>query len=214
MTTVKGKRRYSSERRKRQADATRREIVEAARRLFAERGYVGTTMEDIAEEAGVAVQTVYAGFGSKRAVLSRLVQVSVVGDDEPVPLLDRAEPQGVLREVDQRRQIALFAKDISRIMERVSPVFEVMRTAAPTEPEIAALLGDLLRKRLEGLRFFVNALARNGRLRSGVTRTQAAETVWALSSPEVYRLFTVSLGWSRNRYEAWLRDMLETSLLS
>jgi hypothetical protein len=149
----------------------------------------------------------------REAIGERIVDISVVGDEEPVPLLDRPGPQAVLRTNDQRKQIALFAKDISHIMGRVSPVFEVMRTAAPAEPEIAELLSRLLHNRLEGMRFFVNALARNGPLRPGVTRTQAAETVWALSSPDVHRLLTVALGWSLTRYEGWLRGMLEASLL-
>lgn len=214
MGDVKPKRRYHSERRKRQASATRREIVEVARRLFAERGYVGTTMEAIAHEAGVAVMTIYAAFGNKRAILGHLVDISVVGDEEPTPLLEREGPKAVRRERDQRRQIAMFAHDITEIMERVSPVFEVMRTAAPAEPAIAALLDGLLHKRLEGMRFFVDALARNGPLRGKMTRGHAAEIVWALSSPDVHRLLTVKLGWSAKRYEAWLRDMLEAALLA
>jgi len=150
---------------------------------------------------------------SKRAILSRIVDIAVVGDERPVPLLEREGPQAVLRERDQRRQIAMFAQDLSQIMQRVSPVFEVMRVAAFAEPEIAALLGGLLQKRLEGMRFFVDALAANGPLRTSMTRGRAAETVWALSSPEVHRLFTVTRGWSPKRYEAWLRDMLEAALL-
>jgi AcrR family transcriptional regulator len=187
--------------------------VEAAGRLFAERGYVATTMEAIAGEAGVAVQTVYAAFGTKRAILGRLVDVAVVGDERPVPLLEREGPQAVVHERNQRRQIAMFARDITQIMGRVSPVFEVMRAAAPAEPEIAALLGGLLQQRLVGMRYFVDALAANGPLRPGMTRGRAAETVWALSSPEVHRLFTVTRGWSPERYQAWLRDMVEAALL-
>ena len=211
---VNAKRRYQSERRSQQASATRREIVEAASRLFAEHGYVGTTMEAIAREASVAVQTVYGAFGSKRAILSRLVDVAVVGDEEPVPLLERKGPRQVLHERDQRTQIAMFARGIGQIMERVSPVFEVMRIAAPAEPEIAALLDGLLKKRLQGMRFFVDALAGNSPLRAGVTRGRAAQTVWTLSSPEVHRLVTVTLGWDTKRYEVWLRDMLEATLLA
>jgi AcrR family transcriptional regulator len=213
VAVVKAKRRYRSERRKQQAEATRREIVEAARRLFTERGYVGTTMEAIAQGADVAVETVYSAFGNKRAILSRLVDISVVDDEEPTPLLEREGPQAVLREADQRRQIAMFAHDIAQIMERVSPVFEVMRTAAPAEPAIATLLDGLLQKRLEGMRFFVDALARNGPLRGKMRRGRGSETVWALTSPDLHQLFTVKLGWTSNRYEAWLRDMLEAALL-
>jgi AcrR family transcriptional regulator len=214
MTDGKAKRRYHSKRREQQAKATRRDCVEAAARLFAEHGYVGTTMEAIAREANVAVQTVYAAFATKRAILRRLVDIAVVGDEEPVPLLERQGPKTVLRERDQHRQIAMFASDISQIMERVSPLFEVLRVAASTEPEIAALLDELLHKRLQGVRFFVDAVAARGRLRTGMTTDQAAQTVWALSSPDVHRLLTVKLGWSREDYQAWLQDMLQATLLA
>src|SRR6478609_5747714 len=126
---VKTKRKYDSSRRQAQARETQRAIVEAARRLFVARGYAGTTLEQIAQEAGVAVETIYATFGNKRAVLARLVQVSVVGDEKDVPLLEREGPQAVRHEPDQRQQIDMFAHGILEIMERVGPVFGIMRTA-------------------------------------------------------------------------------------
>src|SRR5947208_2674838 len=101
------KRKYDSSRRQAQARETQRQIVEAARRLFIERGYMGTTIEQIAAEAGVAVETIYATFGNKRAVLARLVDISVVGDDEPGPLLEREGPQATRLERDQLRQVAM-----------------------------------------------------------------------------------------------------------
>jgi AcrR family transcriptional regulator len=207
------KRRYNSTRRQQQAGETRRQILETARRLFLERGYGGATIEAIATEAGVAVETVYAAFRNKRTILSRLVDVSVVGDDRPVPLVERRGPQEVQQERDQRRQILLFAHGIREILERVGPLFEVMRIAAATEPEIAALLGDLLGKRLEGMRFFVEALARNGPFRNGLGVPKAADVVWTLTSTEVHRLLTVDRGWSGDQYEAWLVDSLVLVLL-
>lgn len=92
-------------------------------------------------------------------------------------------------------------------MERVGPLFELMRVAAGTEPEIAALLDDLSGKRLEGMRFFVEALARNGALRAGLDTDTAAETVWTLTSAEVHRLLTV------DHYEAWLEVSLVALVL-
>jgi AcrR family transcriptional regulator len=207
------KRKYVSHRRQAQARETQSQIVQAARRLFIERGYTGTTIEQIAAEAGVAVETVYATFGSKRVVLSRLVHVSVVGDNEPVPLLERQGPQAVRRERDQRRQIAIFANDIRGIMERVGPVSGIMRTAAETEPDIAALLRGILEERLLGMTQFVSWLAGNGPLRDGLAIADAAETVWTLTSAEVHHLLTVDRGWSGDRYEAWLRDALDRLLL-
>lgn len=207
------KRRYNSTRRQAQAAETRRQIVQAAGKLFAAHGYGGTTMEMLAREAGVAVETVYATFGNKRAVLTRLVDVSVVGDEEPGDLLDRPGPQAVRRETDQRRQIGMFAHDIRTIMQRMSPIFEILRSAAKTEPEIAALLEQILQARLQGMAFFIEALLLNGALRPGLSATSAAETAWALSSAEMYRLLTVDRGWSGEQYEAWLGESLILLLL-
>ncbi len=207
------KRKYVSHRRQAQARETQGQIVQAARRLFIERGYTGTTIEQIATEAGVAVETVYATFGSKRVVLSRLISASVVGDTEPVPLLERQGPQAVRRERDQHRQIALFATDIREILERVGPVFGVMRTAAETERDIAAMLQSLLDERMQGITQFVVWLASNGPLREGLAVPDAAETVWTLTSAEVHHLLTVDRRWPGDHYEEWLRDSLTRLLL-
>lgn len=209
----KTKRRYDSTRRKAQARATRRQIVEAARELFNERGYAGTTMDAIAQQAGVAVETIYASFGNKRAVLKRLVDVSLVGDDQEIPLLNRPGPQAVMRERDQHRQVRMFAHDISEIMGRVAVLFEVMRTAAKTEPEIAELLQEMLENRLAGMRVFIQSLVANGPLREGLTESEAAESVWALTSAEIYRLLTEDRQWPAEEYEHWLGDTLTRLLL-
>lgn len=207
------KRPYNSARRQQQARETRRQILEAARRLFLQRGYTGTTMDGIAKEAGVAVETVYVAFRNKRTILARLFDVSVVGDDQPVPLLERHGPQEVRQERDQRRQIQLFAHGIREIMERVGPLFEAMRLAALTESEIAVLLEDVLGKRLEGMRFFVEALIGNGPLRDGLAVADAVDEVWTLTSAEVHRLLTVDRGWPGDQYEVWLVDTLAALLL-
>jgi AcrR family transcriptional regulator len=213
MPDVKPRRAYRSDRRRGQAAATRRAIVAAAHSLFLARGYSGTTIDAIAAAAGVAPVTVYATFGGKRAILDRVIAVSLVGDEEPVPLLARPGPRATLAEPDQRRQVAMFAAGIAEIMERMSPIFEVMRTAAPAEPEVAALLDRLLHQRLQGMRAFVEALARHGPLREGLTVEEASETTWAISSPDLHRLVTLRLGWSRERYAEWLTAVLSGVLL-
>jgi AcrR family transcriptional regulator len=207
------KRRYTSARRQAQAAETRREIVAAAGKLFAELGYTKTTIEDIAQAAGIAVQTVYASFGSKRAILTRLVQVSVGGDEAALPILERPEPQAVRREPDHRRQLQLFAHGISEIMARMGSIFEIMRMAAKTEPEIADLLQQLLNERLQNMIQFAAWVAANGPLRNNLDVARAGETVWLLTSAEVYNLLTVDRGWPRERYVQWLSDTLSTLLL-
>jgi TetR/AcrR family transcriptional regulator of autoinduction and epiphytic fitness len=212
--TNQPKRRYDSSRRKQQARQTRRQILDAARQLFIERGYSGATIEAIAQAAGVATETVYASFGSKRAILSRLVEISVGGDERPIPLLERPGPQAVRREPDQPRQIQIFASQIAEIMTRVAPIFAVMNAAAKTEPEIAELLDRLLAERLGGMTYFISALSAQGGLRDGLDASTAAETVWALTSAEVFNLLTIQRSWSKEQYAAWLADSLTRLLLA
>ncbi len=207
------KRPYHSTRRQAQAGETRRQILEAARRLFAERGYSGATIEAIAQEAGVAAETIFAIFGNKRTILANLISLSVAGDDQPIPLLQRPGPQNVLQERDPRRQLQLFAQDISTILQRVAPMFEIMRMAAKTEPDIAELLKNLLEERLQNLAAFVQRLSAHTALRPGLDDAQAAEIVWTIASPEVFILLTTDRGWSRERYAAWLGDALARLLL-
>jgi AcrR family transcriptional regulator len=208
------KRKYNSSRRQEQARQTRRQIVEAARNLFAERGYTGATIEAIAQEAGVAPETIYAAFGSKRAILARLIDVSVGGDDEPIPILQRPGPQAVQRELEPARQIQMFAHDMQEIMGRVAPIFGIMRVAAKTEPDIAEMLQNILESRLQGMQSFIHYLIANGALQADITPDEAAETVWAISSAELYNLLTVDRGWSGERYEQWLAKTLTKLLLA
>lgn len=210
---VKPKRRYNTTRRRAQAEETRRAVVDAARDLFIERGYAGTTMDAIAQAAGVAVETIYATFRTKRAVLTRVMDVAVVGDEVPVPLLDREGPRVVQEARDQHRQIRMFAHGIREIMERVGPMFEVMRAAAPAEPEIAVLRQDYLDKRYVGMQYFVQALLHNGPLRPKVSPEEAIDTVWTVTSAEVHYLLTVDRGWAPERYEEWLAETLRLLLL-
>jgi AcrR family transcriptional regulator len=211
--SIPAKRSYASERRKAQAAETRQQVMEAARRLFTERGYTGATINTIAFEAKVSPETVYAIFGSKRALLADLVGMSVLGDAKPVPLLEQEGPQAVRHSKSQREQVRLFAADMRRIMPRVGPLFQIMHTAAATEPEIATLLGQLLEQRLEGMRAFVRMVTANGPLRQGIEVDSGGEAVWALSSAEVHWLLTVDRGWSGDQYQKWLADILEAVLL-
>lgn len=207
------KRTYNSSRRKQQALLTQRQIIEAARTLFIARGYSGATMDAIAQAAGVAPETVYATFGNKRAILARLFDVALVGDEQPIPLLERPEPQAAMNETDQHRQIELFVEGIDQIMSRVAPLFEVMRVAAKTEPEMAEMLQNILRARVQGLKAFVVALMKNGPLRAGLTADKAAETVWTLTSAEVFTLLRTDRNWSEQQHKQWLVDSLTRLLL-
>jgi AcrR family transcriptional regulator len=210
---VKPKRTYDSSLRKQQASQTRMRIVDAAQKLFAERGYATSTIEAIASGAGVAVDTVYATFGSKREVLKSLLDVRVGGDDAPIDLLDRPGPQAVRAGRNQRRQITTFARDVSEIIERVRPVDDIIRGAAAVDADMAALRAKVQESRYESMRKFVSWVAANGPLREGLTEEDAATIVWTLTSPEVHGLLRAVRGWSAERYTAWLGESLTRILL-
>jgi AcrR family transcriptional regulator len=207
----KPKRPYNSTRRQVQAHQTRQQIADAALALFIQRGYAGATIEAIAQEAGVAPETVYATFGSKWKILSHLRDLAVGGDEQPIPLLERPDPRAVLQETDQRKQLRMFAPGITSIVERVWPIFDIMRVAAKTEPEIDDLFQDMLKARWHNLHVLAQRIAANGPLRMDVE--QAADTIWMLTSPDMFRLMTVDNGWTKEHYIEWLAESLIRLLL-
>lgn len=211
--STKPKRSYNSTRRQAQARQTRQQIADAARTLFTQRGYAGATIDSIAEEAGVAVKTVYAVFGNKRTILAHLLNIAVGGDDAPTPILKRPDPQAMFRESDPRQQLEMMARGITTIMERAAPVFEIMRVAAKTEPDIAELLQNILKERWQNVEIAMQHVAANGAWREGITTAQAADIVWILTSAEVFLLLTVDRGWSKDHYVEWLVDSMIRLLL-
>ncbi len=203
-------RRYRSQRRLEQAEQTRHRVLDAAAKLFEERGYDGATIAAIAEAAGVSAETVYARFRNKRTLLGELVRRAVRGDD-PKPVPEQAGPRAVVAATDQREQLRLFAADIVLRLERAAPLVAIVAGASRSDPELAELLTTLHAERLKNLRVLVDALAAHGPLR--LSRHAAAETVWALTSPELHQLLSRVGGWTRRRYCAWLADSLAELLI-
>jgi AcrR family transcriptional regulator len=208
------KRKYDSSRRKAQAAETQTQILQAAEHLFVDRGYPGTSMESIAQKAGVAPETIYSIFGNKKAILSQLVGISIMGDDDsPVPVSVRGQIREIEDEKNQTRQIQMFAKRIQVIMSRAAPLLEVMKSAAKTEPEIHSMLKKYLDGRLQGMGYFIDCVTANGPLRNDLSKLTAVETIWTLTSAEVYNLLIADRGWSTEEYEIWLSQTLTRLLL-
>jgi AcrR family transcriptional regulator len=205
------KRTYDSPVRQEQAAQTRARIVGAAGELFEAQGYARTTIRQIADGAGVAVDTVYATFGSKPRVLTAVIDDRLAAGSGVANVMERPEALAVRDEPDQRRQLALFARDIAGTVARVGPVFEIMRTAASVEPEMAAVYAEMQGYRAQNLRRVVEWVAARGPLRLDVER--AADTLWVLAAPDVARLLWQGKGWSHDEYVAWLEDMLVRTLL-
>jgi AcrR family transcriptional regulator len=208
---VKGTRKYSSAVRDEQAARTRTRILDAAAELFLERGYALTTMKDIADHAGVARDTVHAVFGSKARVLTALIDLRLVPDSSVANITQRADAQAVRDEVDQRKQIELFARFISGISTQLRPVFEILRTASAVEPEMANVFEEMDRFRMNNMHTYAKWIAARGPLR--VSTKRAGEIIWALASPDVGRMLCDELGWTQTQHARWLSDTLIRTLL-
>ncbi len=210
---VNSSRRYDSPVRRAQARDTRRRIIGAAGELFVERGYVATTVADIAQAAEVAQQTVYATFGTKRDILRAAMDVAIGGDDAPVGMLERSGPQRMRQEPDPQAQLMMLAHGICEVLDRAGPMFDVMRAAGTADPEIAASYDAIQRERRENMGRIVGWIAANVALKPGLTENEAADIVWAMTSAEVHRMFRRERGWSTERFGSWLATCLIDALL-
>jgi AcrR family transcriptional regulator len=207
------RRRYNNSRRQAQARATRADVVQAARMLFLQRGYPATTVEAIGEAADVPLATVYRLFGSKRGILSAVLNVSFVGDDEPVALHDRPLARAAASESDPRRLLAGFARLCREVLDRSGPLQHVLRSAAVVDTEVADLLETTKRQRLTGQSRVARALSTRGWLAEGIGESDALDIIYTLMSPEVHRILTAERGWSADHYQRWLADTLSAALL-
>jgi TetR/AcrR family transcriptional regulator, regulator of autoinduction and epiphytic fitness len=201
-------------RRARKALQTRHRVLDAAEALFTRDGYAATTMTAIADEADVAVQTLYAVFGNKRTILTELIDARVKGDDRFGSLPDGQDWQAMEREADPRRQLALFAAIAARIGSRSAPINEVMAAAAAADPEIAAIYQQQRQQRYRDERRLARSLARKRALRADLSEAQAADIIWAIATTRTYRALVGERNWSTDQYERWLADLLSGALLS
>jgi AcrR family transcriptional regulator len=191
----------------------RRAVVDAARSLFGERGYGGTTIEAISERADVPPATVYRLFASKLGILKALLDVSIAGDDAAVAVPDRPAVQAMFNADDPREQLSGLVGLTRDINSRAAPLYEILTSAARADPDAAALLAEYSRQRHEGQRRVARSLARRGALRTNLKPREAEDIIHALMSPELYRLLVVERGWTTARYADWLRTTLTEQLL-
>ena len=205
---VKGKS-DAGRRREQRARQTRQRIVEAALRLFLERGYVATTVEAIAREAGVAAATVYQAFGTKPAILARTLDVAVAGDAAPMALLDRDWVRRARAEPDAHRRLAMVIENASAVAARTAPVKEVIRDAAGVDPAAGALVRQDHERRYVTQQGLVHLVISGADLRPGINRASAVATFFALVNSDTYRLLVGHLGWPVEDWRAWLVRMLD-----
>lgn len=188
-------------------------VVDAARTLFLERGYGATTIEAISALSDVPPATVYRLFSSKRGILKALLDVSIVGDDEAVPMPDRPQVRALLADPDPGKQLAGFAGVIAEVNGRTAPIYRILVSAASSDPDVATLLDEQTRQRQQGQGRIARSLARAGALRPDLRARDAADIIHALMSPEIYRLLVLDRGWQSERYQRWLTAILIDQLL-
>jgi AcrR family transcriptional regulator len=202
----------SGTRRAQQARATRRRIIDQAAKLFIEQGYAATTLNQISTAAGVAVQTVYFHFRNKATVLKEVVDVAAVGDDEPVPVMDRPWVRRVRKEPDGRRALAIYLRNARAIFERIAPIMKTVRDAAGSDPEMAAQWQTNRKQTYTAQRTVVQWLGDKHALRPELTVDRATDIVSCLVSIEVYQLFTAERGWTPAQWERWIKDTLTAAI--
>jgi TetR/AcrR family transcriptional regulator of autoinduction and epiphytic fitness len=210
MTGPVKRRRYTSAAREAQAAATRRSIIDAAHALFVAVGYAATTMRSVAAEAGVAVQTVFAVFGSKRELLRQVIEQAIMGD-ESLPVNENAGAMAIAAEPDPRQRAAMDAAMSRAIVERIGPIVRVAREAAASDPELARLLDTIKAARREEMVAAARVLAGPGGKRP--EREEIAATLYVLYSPDVADMLMGDYGWSPARYERWLAEMIYKTVL-
>ena len=195
------------------AEDTQRAIVEAAHALFLERGYHATSIGVVAAQAGVAVQTIYNSVGSKRDLLSRVLDYAAAGERAPTPVPTFMRDQ-TEREPDPRRIIDQLVEFWRGGLERTAPVFQVIRQAAALDPEVAALERQRAEQRLRNYGIAARILAERGALREGLTPDDAAAVIFTLGHPDQYRFLVKEQGWPADRWAEWVRSALVAALLT
>lgn len=191
----------------------RREVISAASALFAERGFAATTVAELSALSDVPPATVYRLFGSKLGILKAWLDAAIGGDDAPIAVADRPQVAGLLTETNPRLLIVGFVRVTAGINRRSNGVYRVLLGAAETDPTAAGLLLEIQHQRASGQRALTRTLARLGALSPELTERRAADIVYAIMSPETYRLLVSDRRWSVRHYEEWLDRTMCQQLL-
>jgi AcrR family transcriptional regulator len=207
------KRNYESTLRAEQAEATRRAIVDAAARLFVERGYGATTVDAIAEAAGVSRKTVFSSVGGKLEALKLARDWAIAGDAEPVPVMERPDVRRARREPDARVVLRMYAHMVLERSARAAALHTVIEGSAGVDAGVRALAEEGREQRLTGMRELAGQLAGRGALPPDMTIEEAADILWLFNDGRVYHRLVLERGWSEQRFEQWLAATLEAQLI-
>jgi AcrR family transcriptional regulator len=207
------RRQYESPRRRAQADATRRDLIAAAQRLFERQGYAATTVAAIAAEAGVALKTVYLVFETKSGVLRAVWNALLRGDDADRPVAEQPWYVEVLEEADPDRRLLLNARNSAEGKRRIAAIVEVIRSAATADPDIGTLWARIQAEYHANQRAIVERLHERGELAPGLDVDRAADILWTINHPNTWQLLVAERGWTPEEYERWAGETARTQLL-
>ena len=207
------KRDYRSDLRAAQAQETRRSIVSAATRLFVEDGYGSTTINAVAEAAGVSRKTVFTAVGGKLDLLKLTLDWSVAGDDQAVALSDRAAIRKLMDQPDSRGVLSGLVALLVAIGTRVAPLYVALEVAASMDPAARDLVEESQRRRLDDAHKVVRRLRDLGALTTHITYQEAVDVVWLAMDPAIFDRLVRVRGWTASRFEEWLVDTLCRQLL-
>jgi AcrR family transcriptional regulator len=202
------------DRRAERSRRTREKIIQAARELFVVQGYGATSLQEVADRAGVAVQTVYFVFGNKRTLFKEVVDTSIAGDTEPVATMDREWFRAACAAPTAADQLRAHVHGTGEILGRVAPIMPLIAAAAATDPQIAAQWPDGADPRYTVHHAAAQALVGKPGAHPGVSVAMAADLLFGLLSPQLYLLFVQDRGWSPDKWKAWVYATLAAQLCS
>jgi AcrR family transcriptional regulator len=205
------KRPYRSTRRREQASETRRRIIRAAHDLFVSQGYGRTTIAEVAGAAGVAVETVYAAYRNKPALLRQVWYATFRGDEADIRLLDRPEIQAVLAEPDLATRLRAHAVVMTPVFRRITPLFRALQGAATSEPAAAVMLAEFDQRRLDAASHYARAAAATGHL--AVSEQECRDLLAATMDGALWHRLVAERGWSQDRYAQLLGTMWVAALV-
>lgn len=207
------KRPYRSTLREVNANATRLTIVQAAGGLFIERGYVATSIEAIAEAAGVSRATVFTSVGGKPVLLKKAYDIALVGDDADVPLVQRAASQAIRAEPNVERFLDRYAGLVTEINGRLARIYEAVRGAASADADVRDVFDKIQAERRVGSGRVIEDVQSKGPLRPGLTAEVAADLLWILNDAGLYHLLVHQRGWPQEQFQTWLSASMRAQLL-
>ena len=206
------KRSYDSSSRQERARGRRRAVVLAAQELFEQSGFRATTVVAVARRAGVSPESVYKSFGTKATLAKAVLDLVIAGDDEPVPIAQRAEADAVRAEPDVRRKIELFTAGLARRVQRSASVQILVRDGRHVDDSLVPVWQALMNEGFNGMTMLAKHLLDTGQLRPDIDLDETRDVLWNYLAVDHYERLVRVRGWSLDRYATWLGRAITAAL--